>query len=272
MQQFQTAKRSPQEFKKLVRRFVVPLVKNRKWDRVCEIGACNGDTTDLLLEHGVSQITVVDPCLDHDLVAKYQGNPRVMVKKATSLEILPELHGNFDCVLIDGDHNWYTVYNELRIISELDMLLPGGMIFFHDVAWPWGRRDMYYQPHTIPAEFVHQHDFRGIVSGQSELSDVGTARGVQKATHEGGIHNGVLTAIEDFLTEHKNEYNFARVHRDYGLGILCRRSSSIEDFKFLELKCRCFADNTAFKTTSYVRKQFPVAWSAAKLFRGRSIA
>jgi hypothetical protein len=27
------------------------------------------------------------------------------------------------------------------------------MIFFHDVGRPYGRRDMYYQPETVPPEF-----------------------------------------------------------------------------------------------------------------------
>jgi Methyltransferase domain len=261
-----------QEFKSLVAHFVVPLLKQQKWNRVCEIGACNGNTTDFLLDLGVNRITVIDPCLDNDLVAKYQGNSRVTVMQGTSLEVLPELRDKFDCMLMDGDHNWYTVYNELTIISKLNMVLPGGMIFFHDVGWPWGRRDMYYQPEVIPAEYRHQYDSRGIVPGHSELSENGVAREVQKATHEGGAYNGVLTAIEDFLREHENEYSFARVHRDYGLGIMCPRSTSYSELRFLKLKCRCFADNALFRSKSYAKIKFPSAWSIAKQLAGRSTA
>ena len=53
------------------------------------------------------------------------------------------------------------------------------------------------------------------------------------ATHEGGPHNGVLTAIEDFLREHKDEYEFFRVRGDSGLGIMYRRNNFTEDLKFL---------------------------------------
>src|ERR1039457_6819312 len=89
-----------------------------------------------------------------------------------SLEVLPELSDAFDCVLIDGDHNWYTVFHELNVISDRDLLKPGGMVFFHDVEWPYGRRDMYFQPETIPQKYRHSCAQKGIVEGQSELSDL----------------------------------------------------------------------------------------------------
>ena len=133
-----------------VRTFVVPLLAGERWRRVCEIGASLGEGTDLLMSVTGVQDTVIDPCLDCDLAQKFSGNPNVSVKKGTSLEILPHLDGAFDCILIDGDHNWYTVYEELKTISSRSLLRPGGIIFFHDVEWPWGRRDMYYQPELIP--------------------------------------------------------------------------------------------------------------------------
>ena len=95
------------------------------------------------------------------------------VNKGISLKVLPELHDAFDCILIDGDHNWYTVYHELKVISDRDLLKRGGMVFFHDVEWPYGRRDMYYQPETIPQEHRHNCAQKGIMWGQSELSEHG---------------------------------------------------------------------------------------------------
>ena len=60
-----------------------------------------------------------------------------------------------DVVLIDGDHNWYTVFNELRLIEEMSRLkgFPMPLVMFHDIGWPYGRRDMYYNPSDIPEEF-----------------------------------------------------------------------------------------------------------------------
>ena len=60
-----------------------------------------------------------------------------------------------DAALIDGDHNWYTVYNELKLLAatarEADAALP--VLVLHDVGWPYGRRDLYYAPEQIPEEY-----------------------------------------------------------------------------------------------------------------------
>jgi hypothetical protein len=102
------------------------------------------------------EVTVVDPCLDCNLAEKFAENSHVAVRKGISLEVLPKLAGTYDCILIDGDHNWYTVYHELKTIAERDLLRPGGIVFFHDIEWPWGRRDLYYQPDLIPPEYRHR--------------------------------------------------------------------------------------------------------------------
>jgi hypothetical protein len=83
--------------------------------------------------------------------------------KGLSLDELVRQTTPFDCILIDGDHNWYTVYHELKMIEQKHLLSPGGAILLHDVIWPYARRDMYYQPEKIPAEFRHPHAKRGIL-------------------------------------------------------------------------------------------------------------
>jgi hypothetical protein len=40
----------------------------------------------------------------------------VKVYRGNSLQVLPQVREVYDCVLIDGDHNWHTVFNELRLI------------------------------------------------------------------------------------------------------------------------------------------------------------
>lgn len=128
---------------------------------------------------------------------------------------------SFDCFLIDGDHNWYTVFKELKVIAERDLLAPGGAIFLHDVRWPYARRDMYYDPATIPNEYIHAHAKQGIVKGRSELSnDSGHLQGLNNAQHEGGPRNGVLTAVEDFLEETPKRFSFIVSPVEYGLGVL----------------------------------------------------
>ena len=254
-----------------VKSFVVPPLAKRRWTRVCEIGASLGGSTELLTALPTIALTIIDPCLDCDLNGKFAGNPHVTVKKGISLEVLPELSDAFDCVLIDGDHNWYTVFHELNVISDRDLLKPGGMVFFHDVEWPYGRRDMYFQPETIPQKYRHSCAQKGIVEGQSELSDLtGVNPGLWHATHEGGARNGVLTAIEDFLREHKDEYKFFRVREDFGLGIMYRRKNSTDDFRFLTVECKGLAHTVFGWLKRFTKVRFPSAFSLAKSLLGRT--
>ena len=161
-----------------VRHYIAPLARRRHWRSICEIGSRTGTSADHLLNLPLESYTVIDPCLDQDLGAKYAGDSRVRVIKSNSLDALASADSigpasPFDCILIDGDHNWYTVFNELHLIRERALVRPGGFIFLHDVDWPYGRRDLYYQPDTIPAEFRHPFAQKGIVRGQSELAEVG---------------------------------------------------------------------------------------------------
>jgi hypothetical protein len=228
----------------LVEKFIVPLLTKQQRVRVCEIGASFGESTDQLLRVPRTTITVIDPCLDCDLREKYAETTNVTVRNGLSLDVLPELEGSFDCILIDGDHNWYTVYHELKAIHERNLLEPGGFVFFHDVDWPYGRRDMYYQPEMIPPEYRHGYARRGIVRGQSELSDHSAFNsGLWNATHEGGARNGVLTAVEDFRREHEREYSFFHVRGDFGLGIMQRRRAFVDSRVFIGLACNGFAYN-----------------------------
>ena len=200
---------------------IKPYIIESGYQRLCEIGASMGDNTEKLLEIGPVEIAIIDPCIDLDLSEKFRNDKRVLVHKGLSLEVLSKIAGPFDCILIDGDHNWYTVYNELSLIHTRGLLKKGGTIFFHDVSWPYARRDMYYQPEQIPPEFVQPHAKRGIVVGQSELASPLEFNGqLFNAVHEGGPKNGVLTAVEDFLNEHKWRYRFFRINEEGGLGVL----------------------------------------------------
>lgn len=212
---------------------VKPYIASSGYRRVCEIGASLGLTTDKLLELDSVSVDIIDPCLDADLSKKYRNHERVRVHKGVSLDVLQRLSGPFDCILIDGDHNWYTVYNELRVIEERGLLKRGGTIFFHDVCWPYGRRDMYYQPELIPEEFIHPFRREGIVRGRSELSAASPFNSdLCNAVHEGGPRNGVLTAVEDFFNGRRGQYKFFHFEEEHGLGVLHRTEGMIEGITF----------------------------------------
>jgi hypothetical protein len=230
---------------KFIRHFILPIARSLGWKKFCEIGASAGRGTDEILRlPGISN-TVIDPGLDADLGAKYASDPRVTVVKCNSLDALPSLQGGFDCFLIDGDHNWYTVFNELSLIRNRGLLRRGGIIFLHDVAWPYGRRDMYYQPESIPQEFRQEYETKGMIQGKSELVDRGGwNETLCNATHEGGARNGVLTAVEDFVRENPSEYRFCLVDLQYGLGILQFRSTRVfeaVDFRLLQVKALLYS-------------------------------
>jgi hypothetical protein len=172
---------------------VLPLLRDRGVKQVLEIGASQGGNTVRILRGlaGV-RVTVVDPCLDADLVARFKDEPAVTVWGGRSLEVLPFLQGPYDAILIDGDHNYYTVCNELRLIADRGMLSPGGIILFHDVGEPYARRDFYYEPERIPDQ----------------------AKAADKP-------HGVLTAIEKFREESPHHWIWLEWGAEHGLGCLC---------------------------------------------------
>jgi hypothetical protein len=174
---------------------------------IIEVGVCNGDCTRFLLQYCCEvdgHLDYIDPEQNFDL-QEFQGQfgPVGTFHRGISLDVLPGLR-IADAVLIDGDHNWYTVYNELQLLAQSVISADSGfpLVFFHDVSWPYGRRDLYYAPERIPPEFRLPYARKGILPGVTELVDQGGLNSqLCNAHHEGGQRNGVLTAVEDFVRE-----------------------------------------------------------------------
>jgi hypothetical protein len=112
-----------------VDRFIKRYVVDCGYKRLCEVGVSRGEAADKLPELDFSDLALIDPCVDEDLPSKYKNIGRVRVFKGLSLEILPKFSEVFDCILLDGDHNWYTVFNELTTIDQRGLLRNGGTIF-----------------------------------------------------------------------------------------------------------------------------------------------
>jgi Methyltransferase domain len=189
--------------------------------RVLEIGAFRGAfTRDLLswaADSGAS-VTAIEPAPPPELRALKEEHPELQLIELDSLSALAEL-SPADAVIIDGDHNYYTVSRELQAISEKagDDTLP--LIAFHDVCWPHARRDTYYVPERIPEE--HRQPLARnarLAPGVTGLAEMGIPF-PWAAQHEGGPRNGVLTAIEDFIEGH-DELRLAVVPAFFGLGVL----------------------------------------------------
>lgn len=145
--------------------------------RVVVIGAPHGENAIQLLHYCQNrdgQLFIIDPFSAFQEDERMEAyRPYMHVMREDSLEALPNI-GSFDAVLIDGDHNWYTVYNELKYIEEVaEKSGKFPLVFVHDTEWPYGRRDLYHDPEIIPAEFRHPFAQKGLVFGQSELADQG---------------------------------------------------------------------------------------------------
>ena len=201
---------------------VGPLLAALEPDCIVEIGSESGKTTLRLLdlaERVDAVVHAVDPAplFDVDVWTAKHGE-RLVMHLAPSLEVIDQLDP-FDAVLIDGDHNWYTVHSELwqleRRAEALGRAPP--LIVLHDVAWPYGRRDLYYDPDIIPAEHRHPHARRGMSPTEAELLPTGGYNAhLHNALREGGPRNGVLTAVEDYLAETKQTYLTARIPAAFG--------------------------------------------------------
>ena len=188
---------------------------------VVEVGAYAGDLTRFLLgwaESSGARVSAVDPAPQEELRALSETRPELELIEATSHEALREM-SPADAYVIDGDHNYFTVSEELRLIAERAAgdLLP--LLMFHDVAWPHARRDDYFAPDQIPPEYKQPTvEGGGLFPGISEPQPGGLPY-KWPAAREGGPRNGVLTAVEDFL-EQRPGLRLAILPAFFGLGIV----------------------------------------------------
>jgi hypothetical protein len=186
---------------------------------VLEIGAYRGELTGELLDWAGSagaRITAVEPEPRPELLELDESRPELELLRETSHEALrrPQRH---DAVVIDGDHNYYTLSEELRLIGEKQGEPP--LVLFHDLCWPHARRDTYYAPERIPEE-LRQPLVRnaGLAPGEPGVVENGLPF-TWAAEREGGRRNGTLTAIEDFMSE-RADLRLAVIPAFFGFGIL----------------------------------------------------
>ncbi len=206
-----------------------------------EIGADYGNHTRLLLDFCRSRnctLHVVDPFPKFDVkeLERQYGNLFVF-HEGLSLNMLPLVSG-CDVAFIDGDHNWYTVYNEFMLLdkSRRKNGRDFPVVFLHDIGWPYGRRDLYYNPDTIPEHFRKPYKNWGLRPGFPELEpEGGLNRHLYNSIYENDLQNGVLTAAEDFLNQADFEAKFFRLPGLSGLGIIvasgfCEKNPALSNF------------------------------------------
>jgi methyltransferase family protein len=200
---------------------IVPVLDAAGVRSIVEVGAYAGDLTRLLLLWGAgtgARVFAIDPMPQPELVALDEQHEELELVRATSLEGLQRIPA-VDAVVLDGDHNYYTVAEELRIVAEraADDGMP--LILLHDVCWPHARRDDYYAPDQIPEEARQPVvEGGGVFPGEPGVRPGGLPYR-WPAAREGGPRNGVLTAVEDFV-ERRPELRLAVVPAFFGLGVV----------------------------------------------------
>lgn len=135
--------------------FIKTYLSNLEKPRVLEIGLDTGATTIPVVVfmsrfHKSYRFDGIDIRLQESLKVMLKNidlNPqqKLNVMESNSLEVLPDMlksHQKFDLVLLDGDHNYYTVAKELEYLA--DIVEDGGIIIIDDYHGRWSEQDMWY--------------------------------------------------------------------------------------------------------------------------------
>jgi hypothetical protein len=217
---------------------VHPVLNAAGVHHIAEVGAEHGGNSVVLAEYVAEHegsLVSIDPQPSEAFRDWLVTAPQVRHVAHPSLEAIPQTTG-IDAWFLDGDHNWYTVFNELTAIEQVCQRdAKPLLVFLHDVGWPCARRDMYYAPDRIPQQFRHPHSFTAGVTLDTTVMVEGRGfRGdgsFAYALREGGPRNGVLTAVEDFVGEkpERDYLAWACIPAVLGLGVLFDQRASWAD-------------------------------------------
>jgi hypothetical protein len=205
---------------------IFPILDAAEARSVVEIGAYAGDLTRELLEWAAgaeASVTAIEPVPPPALLDLHREHPELELVAEVSHDALRHLP-LASAVIVDGDHNYYTITEELRLIDERASGSEFPLVLFHDVCWPNARRDTYYAPDRIPEEH-RQPMVRGanLFPGEPGVVDGGLSTW-WAAEREGGPRNGTLTAVEDFV-DGREVLRLAVIPAFFGLGVLWREDA-----------------------------------------------
>jgi hypothetical protein len=193
----------------------------REISTVVEVGVESGKVSGMYTELGASAVYCIDPKPTDELRANLAGNEALHLVEGWSPEVLVDLP-IADLYVLDGDHNYAIVHDE---VSWIMANAPDAAIVLHDVLWPCARRDLYYEPSSVPPERRHPASNDGPTVWHDELTPAGfVGRGAfTSACEAGGERNGVLTAVEDAIAASAGDpWLFALVPAVFGMGIMVR--------------------------------------------------
>lgn len=196
---------------------------HRKISTVVEVGVESGQVSGVYTELGADRVYCVDPLPSDELRRVLAQNDALELVERPSPQVLAELP-LADLYVIDGDHNYATVR------GEVDWILanaPDAVVVFHDLMWPCGRRDFYYQPSRLPEADRHADTTDGPTVWHDQVTPAGFvgAGAFTFAVEAGGERNGVLTAVEDALDAAADPgWQLEIIPAVFGVGVLMRRT------------------------------------------------
>ncbi|MGH3242362.1 MAG: class I SAM-dependent methyltransferase [Spirillospora sp.] len=196
---------------------------HREIATVVEVGVESGQVSSVYAELGAT-VHCVEPAPGARLRAVLAEDPRLNLVEGLSPAVLGDLPVA-DLYVLDGDHNYSVVREELAWLMKN---APDAVIVLHDVLWPCGRRDFYYQPSPVAPEDTHPATKDGPTVWHDDITPAGfVGDGVYTVAEQaGGPRNGVLTAVEDALDEAGGGWLFAIVPAVFGFGVLARRGAA----------------------------------------------
>lgn len=214
---------------------VRPLLKATGARHLVQVGAYTGEHTRLLLEYCIKHngfLTVIEPYVLEALEKVLQGRPRCRLIRAKSHAAIPDIKDPIDILLLNGDLNYHTVYGDLCAIAATAKNTGTAFptVILKSMSWPYARRDMYYDPESIPAEVRHDHGRMGMTPWSSGLEERAFNAPFCNARREGGRQNGVLTAVEDFMKASADALKLFTLPVNHGLGIIYRPDTVAADF------------------------------------------
>lgn len=210
------------------------LFEHRKIRTVVEVGVESGQVSSVYTELGADRVYCVDPYPSDELRATLAKNPLLELVEKPAPAVLADLPPA-DLYVLDGDHNYAVLHGELSWITRN---APDAAIAFHDVLWPWARRDLYYEPSLLSDDQRHPYSEDGPTVWHDELTPAGFVGlgSFTVAREAGGERNGVLTAIEDVLAETDDEWLFDIVPAVFGMGVMARKASPGAEEAFAGLR------------------------------------
>lgn len=170
-----------------IKRYLGKIIEADCFPSVLEIGTDRGcmllPIVSYLIQHAKDYLVIgVDVLVQESLaitLANMDHNDNAILIQENSLTFLPQVIErkiNFDVVLIDGDHNYYTVKQELQYLDKI--LKPSGVAIIDDYSGRWAERDLWYSERE----------------GYEKVEHVTKRVDVEK--------QGVKPAVDEFLAEH----------------------------------------------------------------------